>query len=175
VLAAADLLRQHIPDLKVRVVNVVDLMRLQDSDEHPHGLSHRDFDTIFTTDKPIIFAFHGYPWLVHRLAYRRTNHANLHVRGFKEKGSTTTPFDMCMLNDIDRFHLVIDVIDRVEGLRSRYATLRQAMVDRRIEARAYAHEWGTDLPEIADWLWPDAGDAVGGSGSAVKATGGDNE
>ncbi|HEY3340256.1 MAG TPA: phosphoketolase family protein [Propionicimonas sp.] len=175
VLAAADLLRQHIPDLKVRVVNVVDLMRLQDEDEHPHGLSHRDFDTIFTSDKPVIFAFHGYPWLVHRLAYRRTNHANIHVRGFKEKGSTTTPFDMCMLNDIDRFHLVIDVIDRVEGLRSRYAGVRQAMVDRRIEARAYAHEWGTDLPEIADWLWPDAGDAVGEGGSAVKSTGGDNE
>jgi xylulose-5-phosphate/fructose-6-phosphate phosphoketolase len=175
VLAAADLLRQHIPDLKVRVVNVVDLMRLQDEGEHPHGLSHRDFDTIFTSDKPVIFAFHGYPWLVHRLAYRRTNHANIHVRGFKEKGSTTTPFDMCMLNDIDRFHLVIDVIDRVEGLRSKYATVRQAMVDRRIEAKAYAHEWGTDLPEIADWLWPDAGDAVGDGSSAVKSTGGDNE
>jgi xylulose-5-phosphate/fructose-6-phosphate phosphoketolase len=175
VLAAADLLRQYIPDLKVRVVNVVDLMRLQDEDEHPHGLSNRDFDTIFTTDKPVIFAFHGYPWLVHRLAYRRTNHANIHVRGFKEKGSTTTPFDMCMLNDIDRFHLVIDVIDRVEGLRSKYATVRQAMVDRRIEAKAYAHEWGTDLPEIADWLWPDAGDAVGDASSAVKSTGGDNE
>ncbi|MFN8136670.1 MAG: phosphoketolase family protein [Propionicimonas sp.] len=176
VLAAADLLRTHIPDLKVRVVNVVDLMRLQDAAEHPHGLSHSDFDTIFTSDKPIIFAFHGYPWLVHRLAYRRTNHANLHVRGFKEKGSTTTPFDMCMRNDIDRFHLVIDVIDRVPSLRARYATLRQNMVDRRIEARAYAYQWGTDLPEIADWVWPDAGDLVGSQASAaVRSTGGDNE
>lgn len=175
VLAAADLLRQHIPELKVRVVNVVDLMRLQDAAEHPHGLSDRDFDTIFTADSPIIFAFHGYPWLVHRLAYRRTNHANLHVRGFKEKGSTTTPFDMCMLNDIDRFHLVIDVIDRVPGLRSRYATLRQAMVDRRIEAKSYAHEWGIDLPEIADWVWPDAAAGAAEARSAAHATGGDNE
>ncbi|MBI5028513.1 MAG: phosphoketolase, partial [Actinobacteria bacterium] len=159
-----------------RVVNVVDLMRLQDAAEHPHGLSHSDFDTIFTSDKPIIFAFHGYPWLVHRLAYRRTNHANLHVRGFKEKGSTTTPFDMCMRNDIDRFHLVIDVIDRVPSLRARYATLRQNMVDRRIEARAYAYQRGTDLPEIADWVWPDAGDLVGSQASAaVRSTGGDNE
>jgi len=176
VLAAADLLRTHIPELKVRVVNVVDLMRLQDAAEHPHGLSHSDFDTIFTSDKPIIFAFHGYPWLVHRLAYRRTNHANLHVRGFKEKGSTTTPFDMCMRNDIDRYHLVIDVIDRVPTLRARYATLRQQMVDRRIEARAHAYQWGTDLPEIADWVWPDAGDQVGAQASAaVRSTGGDNE
>lgn len=174
VLAAADLLRTHIPELKVRVVNVVDLMRLQDDAEHPHGLSHRDFDTIFTTDRPIVFAFHGYPWLVHRLAYRRTNHANLHVRGFKEKGSTTTPFDMCMRNDIDRFRLVIDVIDRVEGLRSRYATLRQQMVDRRIAARAYAYQWGIDEPAIADWVWPDAGDSTHDP-AALTATGGDNE
>jgi len=172
-LAAADLLRQHIPDLKVRVVNVVDLMRLQDDTEHPHGLSARDFDTIFTTDRPIIFAFHGYPWLVHRLAYRRTNHANLHVRGFKEKGSTTTPFDMCMRNDIDRFRLVIDVIDRVEGLRARYATLRQQMVDRRIEAQSYAHQWGIDIPEVADWVWPDAGDEARANVGAAD-TGGDN-
>ena len=173
-LAAADLLRRHVPELRVRFVNVVDLMRLQDEREHPHGLSHRDFDTIFTTDKPIIFNFHGYPWLVHRLTYRRTNHDNLHVRGFKEKGSTTTPFVMCMLNDIDRFHLVLDVIDRVPGLGARHAGLRQEMVDRRRAATAYAEEWGTDLPEIADWVWPDAGDAVGrvaGGGS----TGGDNE
>ncbi|MGC3993484.1 MAG: phosphoketolase family protein [Propionicimonas sp.] len=173
-LAAADLLRQHVPDLKVRVVNVVDLMRLQDEREHPHGLSDRDFDTIFTSDRPVIFAFHGYPWLVHRLAYRRTNHSNIHVRGFKEKGSTTTPFDMCMRNDIDRFHLVIDVIDRVPSLRARYATLRQDMVDRRIAAKAYAYQWGTDLPEIADWVWPDAGDAAG-EVSASASTGGDNE
>ena len=154
-------------------MNVVDLMRLQDDTEHPHGLSARDFDTIFTTDRPIIFAFHGYPWLVHRLAYRRTNHANLHVRGFKEKGSTTTPFDMCMRNDIDRFRLVIDVIDRVEGLRARYATLRQDMVDRRIEAQAYAHQWGIDVPEIADWVWPDAGDEAR-AGVSSSDTGGDN-
>jgi xylulose-5-phosphate/fructose-6-phosphate phosphoketolase len=174
-LAAADLLRQHIPELRVRVVNVVDLMRLQDEREHPHGLSDRDFDTIFTADRPVIFAFHGYPWLVHRLAYRRTNHSNLHVRGFKEKGSTTTPFDMCMRNDIDRFHLVIDVIDRVESLRARYATLRQQMVDSRIAAQAYAHQWGIDLPEIADWTWPDAGAAGGQATAASRSTGGDNE
>jgi xylulose-5-phosphate/fructose-6-phosphate phosphoketolase len=173
VLAAAGLLREYVPDLKVRVVNVVDLMRLQDDTEHPHGLSHRDFDTVFTADKPIIFAFHGYPWLVHRLAYRRTNHANLHVRGFKEKGSTTTPFDMCMRNDIDRFRLVIDVIDRVPGLAARYAGLRQQMVDRRLRARAYAYEWGVDEPEIADWVWGDAGDRVGET--AAQATGGDND
>ncbi|WP_040161586.1 phosphoketolase family protein [Nigerium massiliense] len=173
-LAAAELLEKSIPDLKVRVVNVVDLMRLQDEKEHPHGMSSHDFDTVFTADKPVIFAFHGYPWLVHRLTYRRTNHANLHVRGFKEKGSTTTPFDMCMRNDIDRFHLVMDVIDRVPSLRSRYAGLRQEMADRRIEARAYANQWGTDLPEIADWVWPDAGDAVGKVG-ATATTGGDNE
>jgi xylulose-5-phosphate/fructose-6-phosphate phosphoketolase len=173
VLAASGLLREHIPDLKVRVVNVVDLMRLQDDTEHPHGLSHRDFDTVFTADKPIIFAFHGYPWLVHRLAYRRTNHANLHVRGFKEKGSTTTPFDMCMRNDIDRFRLVIDVIDRVPGLAARYAGLRQQMADRRLRARAYAYEWGIDEPEIADWVWGDAGDRVGETAS--QATGGDND
>ncbi|HHU39316.1 MAG TPA: phosphoketolase family protein [Propionibacterium sp.] len=172
-LAAADLLRQHIPELKVRFVNVVDLMRLQDEREHPHGLSHRDFDTIFTTDKPIIFNFHGYPWLVHRLTYRRTNHENLHVRGFKEKGSTTTPFVMCMVNDIDRYHLVMDVIDRVPGLGAKYAGLRQEMVDRRRAATAYAEEWGTDLPEVADWVWPDAGDAVGRVGDS--STGGDNE
>ena len=174
-LAAADLLRQHIPELRVRVVNVVDLMRLQDEHEHPHGLSDRDFDTIFTADRPVIFAFHGYPWLVHRLAYRRTNHANLHVRGFKEKGSTTTPFDMCMRNDIDRFHLVIDVIDRVPSLRARYATLRQQMVDRRIEAKAYAYQWGTDIPEVADWTWPDAGATTADAKAAARATGGDNE
>ena len=173
-LAAADLLRQNIPDLKVRVVNVVDLMRLQDAGEHPHGLTSHDFDTIFTPDKPVIFAFHGYPWLVHRLTYRRTNHSNIHVRGFKEKGSTTTPFDMCMLNDIDRFHLVMDVIDRVPSLGSKYAGLRQNMMDRRIEAAHYARTWGTDLPEIADWVWPDAGDAVGKVGGTAF-TGGDNE
>jgi len=175
-LAAADILRTRIPDLKVRVVNVVDLMRLQDSGEHPHGLSTREFDTYFTADKPIIFAFHGYPWLIHRLTYRHTNHVNLHVRGFKEKGSTTTPFDMCMRNDIDRFHLVMDVIDRVPALGSRYAGLRQEMADARIRAREYAMQWGEDLPEIADWVWPDAGDAASGRQvDATLFTGGDNE
>ena len=131
VLAAADLLRRNIPELKLRVVNVVDLMRLQDADEHPHGMSHRDFDAVFTTDKPIIFAYHGYPWLIHRLTYRRHGHANLHVRGYKEEGTTTTPFDMVMLNDLDRYHLVMDVIDRVPGLASRYAGLHQRMTDAR--------------------------------------------
>nr|NLI49622.1 phosphoketolase family protein [Propionibacterium sp.] len=173
-LAAADILRRRIPDLKVRVVNIVDLMRLQHEKEHPHGLSQREFDTYFTTDKPIIFAFHGYPWLIHRLAYRHTNHANLHVRGFKEKGSTTTPFDMCMRNDIDRFHLVMDVIDRVGALGSRYAGLRQEMADMRIAARNYAYQWGEDLPAIANWAWPDAG-VPSTEVAATVVTGGDNE
>jgi xylulose-5-phosphate/fructose-6-phosphate phosphoketolase len=153
-LAAVDLLRQHLPDLRVRFVNVVDLMRLQDETEHPHGLSHRDFDALFTADRPIIFAFHGYPWLIHRLTYRRTNHSNLHVRGYKEEGTVTTPFDMVMRNDLDRFHLVMDVIDRVPKLGSRAAELRQAMSDRRMEARAYARAEGEDPPEIRDWTWP---------------------
>src|SRR5699024_2906422 len=131
-LAAADLLRRHLPELKVRVVNVVDLMRLQDDKEHPHGMTHADFDTVFTRDKPIIFAYHAYPWLIHRLTYRRTNHANLHVRGYKEEGTTTTPFDMVMLNDLDRYHLVMDVIDRVPGLGSRQAVLRQQMGEARL-------------------------------------------
>jgi xylulose-5-phosphate/fructose-6-phosphate phosphoketolase len=153
-LAAADILRQRLPDLKVRVVNVVDLMRLQDEKEHPHGLSRAEFDSLFTTDKPIIFAYHGYPWLIHRLAYRHTNHENLHVRGYKEEGTTTTPFDMVMLNDLDRFHLVIDVIDRVPGLAARAAHIRQEMTDRRLAARAYTREHGVDDPEIRDWTWP---------------------
>ncbi len=174
-LAAADILRQRMPELKVRVVNVVDLMRLQDATEHPHGLTSSEFDTYFTKDKPVIFNFHGYPWLIHRLAYRRTNHVNIHVRGFKEKGSTTTPFDMCMRNDIDRFHLVMDVIDRVPALGSRYARLRQEMADMRIKAKEYAHEWGEDLPEIANWVWPDAGDAAAKNQvDASTFTGGDN-
>jgi len=153
-LAAVDLLRQHLPKLKVRVVNVVDLMRLQDEKEHPHGLSGRDFDTLFTTDRPVIFAFHGYPTLIHRLTYRRTNHGNLHVRGFKEEGTTTTPFDMVMLNDLDRFRLVMDVVDRVPGLGTRYAGLRQRMADARLAARAYTREHGEDVPEISGWAWP---------------------
>jgi xylulose-5-phosphate/fructose-6-phosphate phosphoketolase len=152
--AAAEILRRRLPDLKVRVVNVVDLMRLQDDREHPHGLSHQEFDALFTTDRPIVFAYHGYPWLIHRLTYRRTNHANLHVRGYKEEGTTTTPFDMVMLNDLDRFHLVIDVIDRVPDLADRAGGLRQEMVDARHAARAYTREHGDDDPAIRDWTWP---------------------
>ena len=155
-LAAADILRRNVPDLRIRVVNVIDLMRLQDEREHPHGLSDSEFDALFTTDRPIVFAYHGYPWLIHRLTYRRTNHANLHVRGYKEEGTTTTPFDMVMLNDLDRFHLVIDVIDRVPSLGERAAHLRQQMVDRRAEARAYTREYGEDAPYVRDWAWPDS-------------------
>ena len=153
-LAAADLLRRHIPDLKVRVVNVVDLMRLQDAKEHPHGLSDPEFDALFTTDKPVVFAYHGYPWLIHRLIYRRTNHGNVHVRGYKEEGTTTTPFDMVMLNDLDRFHLVMDVIDRVPGLSARAGRVRQQMQDLRLAARAHTRATGEDAPEIRDWRWP---------------------
>ena len=152
-LAAVQILREHRPELKIRVVNVVDLMTLQPREEHPHGLSDRDFDTIFTTDKPILFAYHGYPWLVHRLTYRRTNHGNLHVRGYKEEGTTTTPFDMLVRNDMDRCHLVCDAIDRVPALGSRAASLRQAMRDRLIEHRAYITEHGEDPPDIRDWTW----------------------
>jgi xylulose-5-phosphate/fructose-6-phosphate phosphoketolase len=153
-LAAAAILRDRLPDLRVRVVNVVDLMRLLPETEHPHGLPEREFNTLFTEDRPVIFAFHGYPWLVHRLTYRRKNHAQLHVRGYKEKGTTTTPFDMVMLNDLDRYHLVIDVIDRVEGLGTRAAGLRQEMVDQRLRARTYTRENGVDLPEVSNWTWP---------------------
>jgi xylulose-5-phosphate/fructose-6-phosphate phosphoketolase len=152
-LAAVDLLRQHLPELRIRVVNVVDLMRLQDEREHPHGLPDRDFDTLFTRDKPVVFAYHGYPWLIHRLIYRRTNHANMHVRGYKEMGTTTTPFDMVMLNDLDRYHLVMDVIDRVPSLGSRAAGIRQLMADTRLRARRYTREHGEDAPEIHDWTW----------------------
>ncbi len=153
-LAAVALLREHVPELKIRVVNVVDLMRLQPDTEHPHGLSDAEFDSLFTRSKPIVFAYHGYPWLIHRLAYRRTNHDNLHVRGYKEEGTTTTPFDMVMLNDLDRFHLVIDVIDRVPGLADKAAHLRQQMQERRLAARAHTRENGDDDPEIRDWTWP---------------------
>lgn len=153
-IAAVDLLRQHFPDLKVRVVNVVDLMKLQPTSEHPHGLSDKDFDSLFTTDKPIIFAFHGYPWLIHRLTYRRTNHQNLHVRGFKEEGTTTTPFDMVVLNDLDRFHLVMDVIDRVPELQGLGAHVKQMMRYRLIEHKEYILQHGDDIPEIKDWKWP---------------------
>jgi len=152
-LAATSLLRRHLPDLKVRVVNVVDLMALQDEREHPHGLADAEFDALFTTSRPIIFAYHGYPWLIHRLTYRRTNHDNLHVRGYKEEGTTTTPFDMVMLNDLDRFHLVMDVIDRVPGLGQRAARLRQEMVDERLRHRAYTREVGDDMPGVRDWAW----------------------
>ena len=153
-LAAVDILRQELPSLKVRVVNVVDLMRIQPESEHPHGLSDREFDNIFTTDRPVIFAYHGYPWLIHRLTYRRNNHPNMHVRGYKEEGTTTTPFDMVMLNDLDRFHLVMDVIDRVPWLGSHAASLRQQMEDERARARAYTRVAGEDDPEIASWSWP---------------------
>jgi xylulose-5-phosphate/fructose-6-phosphate phosphoketolase len=138
------------------VVNVVDLMRLQTEDEHPHGMTHREFDALFTTDRPIIFAYHGYPWLIHRLTYRRTNHQNIHARGYKEEGTTTTPFDMVMMNDLDRYHLVIDVIDRVPGLGQRAATLRQEMVDRRLTLRAWTRATGEDHPEVAEWRWSPA-------------------
>jgi xylulose-5-phosphate/fructose-6-phosphate phosphoketolase len=153
-LAAVALLREHLPSLKVRVVNVVDLMRLQPETEHPHGMSDAEFDSLFTTSRPVIFAYHGYPWLIHRLTYRRHGHANLHVRGYKEEGTTTTPFDMVMLNDLDRFHLVMDVIDRVPGLSASAGSLRQLMDEKRIQARAYTREHGEDAPEISDWKWP---------------------
>jgi xylulose-5-phosphate/fructose-6-phosphate phosphoketolase len=152
-LAAAGILRGRLPELKVRVVNVVDLMRLQPESEHPHGLPDHEFDSIFTTHRPVVFAYHGYPWLIHRLTYRRTNHDNIHVRGYKEEGTTTTPFDMVMLNDLDRYHLVIDVIDRVPGLADRAGHLRQEMEDARLRARAYAREHGEDAPEVAEWHW----------------------
>jgi xylulose-5-phosphate/fructose-6-phosphate phosphoketolase len=152
-LAAAELLRRHLPGLKVRVVNVVDLMRLQPASEHPHGLPDNQFDALFTRNRPIVFAFHGYPWLIHRLTYRRAGHGNLHVRGYKEEGTTTTPFDMVMLNDLDRYHLVIDVIDRVPGLDVAAAGLRQQMVDARLWARHYTREHGEDPPEVSGWTW----------------------
>jgi xylulose-5-phosphate/fructose-6-phosphate phosphoketolase len=155
-LAATDLLRRHFPQLKVRVVNVVDLMRLADTDQHPHGLPSAQFDELFTPNRPVIFAYHGYPWLIHRLTYRHTNHDNIHVRGYKEEGTTTTPFDMAMLNDIDRYHLVMDVIDRVPSLMSAAAHVRQEMEDARLHARAYTREQGEDPPDIADWTWGSA-------------------
>jgi xylulose-5-phosphate/fructose-6-phosphate phosphoketolase len=153
-LAAVDLLRTALPDLQIRVVNVVDLMRLQPASEHPHGLPDAEFDALFTSDRPVIFAYHGYPWLIHRLCYRRTNHRNIHVRGYKEEGTTTTPFDMVMMNDLDRYHLAMDVLDRVPGLGPAHASLRQDMVDRRLRARAHTRVTGVDLPEVTDWGWP---------------------
>jgi xylulose-5-phosphate/fructose-6-phosphate phosphoketolase len=153
-LAAVDILRQRFPELKVRVVNVVDLMRLQPHTEHPHGMTDKEFDTLFTTDKPIVFAFHGYPWLIHRLTYRRRNHRNLHVRGYKEEGTTTTPFDMVVRNDLDRFHLVDDVIDRMTGLGGEAAYVKQELRDKLVEHTHYINTYGDDMPEIRDWKWP---------------------
>jgi xylulose-5-phosphate/fructose-6-phosphate phosphoketolase len=152
-LAAVDILRRHTPDLKVRVINVVDLMKLQPREEHPHGLTDFEFDTLFTTDKPIIFAYHGYPWLIHRLTYRRHGHGNLHVRGYKEEGTTTTPFDILVMNDMDRFHLVEDVINRVPKLGPRAAYAKQAVRDKLIEHKLYIREHGIDMPEIRNWTW----------------------
>jgi xylulose-5-phosphate/fructose-6-phosphate phosphoketolase len=153
-LAAAALLREHFPDLRVRFLNVVDLFRMTPPAEHPHGLADRDFDGLFTRDRPIIFNFHGYPWLIHRLAYRRTNHENLHVRGYKEKGNINTPLSLAILNEIDRFSLAIDVIDRVPGLSVTGAHAKEALRDRRIDCLWHAQEYGVDPPEIEEWTWP---------------------
>jgi xylulose-5-phosphate/fructose-6-phosphate phosphoketolase len=155
-LAAVEILRGYFPDLRIRVVNVVDLMRLQDDREHPHGLSDREFDSYFTADKPVIFAYHGYPWLIHRLTYRRTNHDNFHVRGYVEEGTTTTPFDICVMNRIDRYNLAIDVIDRVPRLRTVGAHARDRLRDQLTEHRQYVRTHGEDLPEIRDWQWTGA-------------------
>src|SRR5881397_1901957 len=152
-LAAVTLLREHFHDLKIRFINVVDLYKLVPSSEHPHGLSDRDFDSLFTTDRPIIFNFHGYPWLIHRLTYRRTNHKNLHVRGYKEEGTTSTPFDMVVMNDLDRFHLVADVIDRLPQLGPKAAYAKQAIRDKLIEHKQYVTKHGEDLPEVRNWKW----------------------
>jgi len=169
-LAAVDVLRQHFPDLKIRVVNVVDLMTLQPDTEHPHGLSDRDFDSIFTLDKPIIFAFHGYPWLIHRLTYRRTNHKNLHVRGYKEEGTTSTPFDMVVMNEVDRFSLADDVIDRVPELRYTAAHVKQMLHNKLIEHKLYVRRYGDDLPEVRDWKWPYGSSVSGQTVSEHGAT-----
>ena len=153
VLAAVSILRDLLPRLKIRVINVVDLMKLQPSSEHPHGLSDEDFDALFTTNKPVVFAYHGYPWLIHRLTYRRTNHGNLHVRGYKEEGTITTPFDMAVLNDLDRFHLAQDVIQRLPQLGPEAARLNQVLEDKLIAHRRYICEHGQDMPEILNWRW----------------------
>jgi xylulose-5-phosphate/fructose-6-phosphate phosphoketolase len=153
-LAAVVLLRENFPELKIRFINVVDLYKLTPDSEHPHGLSDKDFDSLFTLDKPVLFNFHGYPWLIHRLAYRRNNHKNLHVRGYKEKGSINTPLELAIQNEIDRFSLVIDAINRVPALRVSGAHIKESMRDRQIECRNYAYEHGTDLPEVDNWIWP---------------------
>jgi xylulose-5-phosphate/fructose-6-phosphate phosphoketolase len=152
-LAAVALLRQYVPALKIRVVNVVDLMKLQPEEEHPHGLPNKEFDSLFTTDKPIIFAYHGYPWLIHRLTYRRTNHKNLHVRGYKEEGTTTTPFDMVVLNDLDRFHLAADVIDRIPEFSHTAPHLKRVVHDQLRNHKKYIERHGEDMPEIREWKW----------------------
>jgi xylulose-5-phosphate/fructose-6-phosphate phosphoketolase len=153
-LAAVSLMREHLPDLKIRVVNVVDLMKLQPSSEHPHGLSDQDFDALFTSDKPVIFAYHAYPWLIHRLTYRRTNHDNIHVRGYKEEGTITTEFDMTVLNDLDRFHLVMDTIDRVPRIdEQKGSALKQQLNDKLAEHKRYIDQFGEDMPEIRNWKW----------------------
>ncbi|HYA88805.1 MAG TPA: phosphoketolase, partial [Nitrospirota bacterium] len=152
-LAAVSIMREHLPDLKIRVVNVVDLMKLQPQTEHPHGLSDVEFDELFTNDKPVIFAFHAYPWLIHRLTYRRTNHNNIHVRGYKEEGTITTPFDMTVLNDLDRFHLVMDTIDRLPQTGDKGIYLKQQLEDKLIDHKQYIDKYGEDLPEIRNWRW----------------------
>jgi xylulose-5-phosphate/fructose-6-phosphate phosphoketolase len=153
ILAAVSILREMLPELRIRVINVVDLMKLQPASEHPHGLRDEDFDELFTRDKPIIFAYHGYPWLIHRLTYRRTNHRNLHVRGYKEEGTITTPFDMTVLNDLDRFDLARDVVHRLPGLGSRAAYLSQALEEKLLEHHDYIREHGEDMPEVLNWRW----------------------
>jgi xylulose-5-phosphate/fructose-6-phosphate phosphoketolase len=153
ILAAVTILNKHLPDLKIRVINVVDLMVLEPESEHPHGLTNEDFDALFTKDKPVVFAFHGYPWLIHRLTYRRTNHENIHVRGYKEEGTITTAFDMTVLNEMDRFHLVIDVLKRTGLLGTNGAFLLQLMKDKLAEHTRYIEENGIDMPEILDWKW----------------------
>jgi xylulose-5-phosphate/fructose-6-phosphate phosphoketolase len=173
-LAAAEMLRRFVPDLKVRVVNVVDLMVLQPATEHPHGLPDKDFDALFTRDRPVIFAFHGYPWLIHRLAYRRHNHKNLHVRGYKEEGTTTTPFDMVVRNDLDRFHLVGDVVDRVPHLGAQAGYIKQALRDKLIDHKNYICRYGDDMPEIRNWRWGAATGVSGSAGVARSTTEADN-